>query len=123
MRPKGARPYVMTLDNPPVNALSFAYSERLLAAIEDAEADGAVKAVVFAGANGIFSGGADVNDFNAEMPPDARAIRDVIAAIERGRKTLRRGHRRQRARRRPRTRVGMRLSRRDAAIETRSAGN
>ncbi len=77
---------VLTLDNPPVNALSFAYSERLLAAIEDAEAADAVKAVVITGANGLFSGGADVNDFNAEMPRDAKTIRDAIAAIERGKK-------------------------------------
>ncbi len=55
---------VLTLDNPPVNALSFAFSKTLLAAIEAAEADGAVKSVVLTGGNGIFSGGADVNDFN-----------------------------------------------------------
>ncbi len=77
---------VITLDNKPVNALSFAYSKRLLAEVENAEADDGVKGVVFAGANGLFSGGADVNDFNAEMPADAKTIRDVIAAIERGRK-------------------------------------
>ena len=78
---------VLTLDNPPVNALSFAYSARLLAAIEDAEAADGVKAVVFTGANGLFSGGADVNDFNAEIPADAKTIRDVIARIESGKKT------------------------------------
>ena len=77
---------MIALDNPPVNALSFAYSERLLAEVENAEADEGVKGVVFTGANGIFSGGADVNDFNADMPPNAKTIRDVIAAIERGRK-------------------------------------
>jgi 3-hydroxyacyl-CoA dehydrogenase len=78
---------LITLDNPPVNALSFAYSERLLEAIEGAERDAAVDAVVIAGSNGIFSGGADVNDFATEPPPGAKSVRDVIAAIERGAKT------------------------------------
>ena len=78
---------VLTLDNPPVNALSFAYSAELLRAVDAAEADADVKAVVFTGANGIFSGGADVNDFNTEPTPDTKTIRDVIAAVDRGRKT------------------------------------
>ena len=78
---------VITLDNPPVNALSFAYSAKLLDEIAAAEADAAVRAVVITGANGLFSGGADVNDFNAEPTPETKTIRDVIAAIERGEKT------------------------------------
>ena len=77
---------VITLDNPPVNALSFAYSAKLLQAVEAAEADPAVKTVVFTGANGLFSAGADVNDFASEPDPDAKNVRDVIAAVERGTK-------------------------------------
>jgi 3-hydroxyacyl-CoA dehydrogenase len=78
---------VITLDNPPVNALSFAYCAQLLEAIEAAERDPAVRAVVLTGANGLFSAGADVNDFNTEPLPDAISIRDVIAAVERSDKT------------------------------------
>jgi 3-hydroxyacyl-CoA dehydrogenase len=78
---------VVTLDNPPVNALSFAFSARLLDAIAEVENDAGVSAVVLAGAGGIFSGGADVNDFKSEPPPDAKTIRDVIAAVERSEKT------------------------------------
>ena len=77
---------ILTLDNPPVNALSFAYSADLLAAVEAAENDPAVKAVIFTGANGIFSGGADVNDFATEPTPETKTVRDVVAAIERGKK-------------------------------------
>jgi len=73
---------VVTLDNPPVNALSFAYCAKLLREIEAAHGDPSVGAIVIAGANGLFSAGADVNDFSAEMPADAVTIRDVIAAIE-----------------------------------------
>ena len=77
---------VITLDNPPVNALSFAYSAQLLAEVEAAEADASVGAVVFTGANGLFSAGADVNDFATEPAPDSKNVRHVIAAIERGKK-------------------------------------
>jgi 3-hydroxyacyl-CoA dehydrogenase len=73
---------LITLDNPPVNALSFAYCAKLCKEIEAAHADDAVESIVFTGANGLFSGGADVNDFNSELPPGAVTIRDLIAAIE-----------------------------------------
>ena len=77
---------VITLDNPPVNALSFAYSAQLLKEVEAAESDPGVKTVIFTGANGLFSAGADVNDFATEPDPDAKNVRHVIAAVERGKK-------------------------------------
>ncbi len=78
---------VVTIDNPPVNALSFALSAELLAAVTAAEQDAAVTTVVFTGANGMFSGGADVNDFDTEPTAETKTIRDVLAAIEAGTKT------------------------------------
>ncbi|MGC2405708.1 MAG: 3-hydroxyacyl-CoA dehydrogenase NAD-binding domain-containing protein [Candidatus Cybelea sp.] len=80
--PRETRVHVITLDNPPVNALSFAYCARLFAEIEAAHADDAVEAVVITGAHGLFSAGADVNDFQHEPPEHPITIRDVIAAIE-----------------------------------------
>ena len=77
---------VITLDNPPVNALSLAYSARLLDEVLAAEADNTVQTVIFTGANGIFSGGADINDFLTEPPAGSKSVRDVIDAIERGKK-------------------------------------
>ena len=77
---------IFTLDNPPINALGFAFSEIILSAVQAAESDDSVKAVVFTGANNIFSGGADVNDFSKEPTPETKTIRDVIAAIDRGNK-------------------------------------
>ncbi len=74
-------------------------------------------------ANGLFSAGADVNDFNAEMPLGAVTIRDVIAAIERSEKVLRRRNRRHVPGRRRRARAGLRLPRRDDALEARAAGD
>lgn len=73
---------LITLDNPPVNALSFAYCAKLLAEIHAAHADDAVAALVITGSHGLFSAGADVNDFQAEMPANAVTIRDLIAAVE-----------------------------------------
>ncbi len=77
----------ITLDNPPVNALSFAYSAKLLEQVAAAEGDASVQAVVFTGANGLFSGGADINDFAKEPDPNDKNVRHVIAAIEAGKKT------------------------------------
>jgi len=78
---------IVTLDNPPVNALSFALCAELLALIEATEADPAATAIVITGANGIFTGGADINDFANLLTADAVNIRHVIAAIEKGKKT------------------------------------
>ncbi len=79
---------IVTLDNPPVNSLSFALSGELLPIVEAASSDPNVKAVVFVGANGIFSAGADINDFSIEPTPETRTIRDVIAAVERSDKVF-----------------------------------
>jgi 3-hydroxyacyl-CoA dehydrogenase len=78
---------VLVLDNPPINALGFAMSAELLAAVEAAEADPAITSVVFTGSGGLFSGGADINDFFREPTADTKTIRDVIARVERGGKT------------------------------------
>jgi 3-hydroxyacyl-CoA dehydrogenase len=79
---------IITLDNPPVNSLSFALSGELVPVIEAASADPSISAVVFIGANGQFSAGADVNDFNTEPTPQTKTVRDVIAAVEKSEKTF-----------------------------------
>ncbi|MHB8194986.1 MAG: 3-hydroxyacyl-CoA dehydrogenase NAD-binding domain-containing protein [Vulcanimicrobiaceae bacterium] len=78
---------IVTLDNAPVNALSYALSTELVPIVEAAEADAGIKAVIFTGANGLFSGGADVNDFTTEPTPQTKTVRDVIARVEAGSKT------------------------------------
>ncbi|MGP6188978.1 MAG: 3-hydroxyacyl-CoA dehydrogenase NAD-binding domain-containing protein [Vulcanimicrobiaceae bacterium] len=79
---------VISLQNPPVNALSFATAEVLLAAIEAADRDEAIKAIVLSGSGGNFSGGADINDFLKPPPPQAKNLRHVVAAIEKSGKTF-----------------------------------
>jgi 3-hydroxyacyl-CoA dehydrogenase len=80
---------LITLDSPPVNALSFALCAELVAAIHEAENDASVSTVVITGANGYLSGGADVNDLNnidARPGPETKTARDVMAALEHGKK-------------------------------------
>ena len=79
---------ILTLDNPPVNALGSKLCGELIRELEAADADSAVRAIVFTGANGLFSGGADVNEFQAPPPPGSKNIRDVIATVEKSDKTF-----------------------------------
>ncbi len=54
---------VITIDNPPVNALSPGVPEGIAAGIEMANADDSVKAVVVIGGGRTFIAGADINEF------------------------------------------------------------
>jgi 3-hydroxyacyl-CoA dehydrogenase len=54
---------VLTIDNPPVNALSAAVWHELDAAVREALADAAVRAIVIVGARGTFVAGADIGGF------------------------------------------------------------
>jgi len=54
---------VITIDNPPVNALSPGVPEGLAASLENAKADPAVQAIVIIGGGRTFVAGADINEF------------------------------------------------------------
>ena len=54
---------VVTIDNPPVNALSPGVLDGLIAAVKALRADDAVRGIVLNGAGKIFCGGADVKEF------------------------------------------------------------
>jgi 3-hydroxyacyl-CoA dehydrogenase len=56
---------VITLNNPPVNGLGLATRTAAVEALQRAEADPGVKAVVITGAGKAFSGGADIREFNS----------------------------------------------------------
>jgi 3-hydroxyacyl-CoA dehydrogenase len=73
---------VVTIDNPPVNALSHRVRAGLAAALRQAAADPAVRAVVLAGWGRSFSAGADIREFGKPAePPSLRAVQDAIAAM------------------------------------------
>lgn len=79
---------ILTLASAPVNALSFALSAAFIAAFDALEIAPGVRAIVVTGANGLFTAGADITEFLAPPPPDAKNVRDLIARIERSAKTV-----------------------------------
>jgi 3-hydroxyacyl-CoA dehydrogenase len=60
---------VITIDNPPVNALSPGVPEGIVDSIERGNADPAVKAMVLIGAGRSFIAGADIRTFGNRPPP------------------------------------------------------
>ena len=75
---------VITIDNPPVNALSPGVPEGLLAAIQAAAADAAVKSVVVIGAGSTFIAGADIREFGKMVSGERPRISllPLLLAIE-----------------------------------------
>ncbi|MDQ1847319.1 3-hydroxyacyl-CoA dehydrogenase NAD-binding domain-containing protein [Gemmobacter fulvus] len=71
---------VVTIDNPPVNALGQALRQQLWDAVAALDADAAVQAVVLICAGRTFIAGADVSEFC--KPPVAPHLPDVVARIE-----------------------------------------
>jgi 3-hydroxyacyl-CoA dehydrogenase len=82
---------VITVDNPPVNALSPGVPEGIVENVERGNADPAIKAMVLIGAGRSFIAGADIRTFGTNRPPpvpgrrphqilDASA-KPVVAAI------------------------------------------
>ncbi len=71
---------VVTIDNPPVNALSAAVRAGILRAVAATEADPGARAVVLICAGRTFIAGADITEFG--RPPVEPHLPDVILAIE-----------------------------------------
>lgn len=71
---------VMTIDNPPVNALGQAVRAGLAAGLDRIESDDAVRAAVIIGQGAIFSGGADIREFG--KPPQKPFLPDVLNRLE-----------------------------------------
>lgn len=72
---------VITIDNPPVNAMGQPVRAAILGELESAESDPAITAIVFAGAGRMFSAGADIREF--DHPPKDPTLPDLIDRIER----------------------------------------
>ena len=70
----------VTLDNPPVNALSAAVRRALWDMAETLDADPDVRAVVLTCAGRTFIAGADVREFG--QPPVEPHLPDVVARLE-----------------------------------------
>jgi 3-hydroxyacyl-CoA dehydrogenase len=76
-----SRVLVVTVDNPPVNALGVNVRRELRAAIEAAGKDPAVEAVLIVGAGRNFIGGADIREFGKlPLPPSLPEVCNEIEA-------------------------------------------
>ena len=71
---------VATLASPPVNALSAAVRAALLAAVQRAGADPAVRGMVIAAEGRTFIAGADISEFG--KPPAPPSLAELIVALE-----------------------------------------
>ncbi|HZC94904.1 MAG TPA: 3-hydroxyacyl-CoA dehydrogenase NAD-binding domain-containing protein [Bradyrhizobium sp.] len=82
---------VITVDNPPVNALSPGVPEGIVENVERGNADPAIKAMVLIGAGRSFIAGADIRQFGTNRPPSVpgrrphqildASTKPVVAAI------------------------------------------
>ena len=72
---------VVTMDHPPVNALSQAVRTGLQEAAKELGGDAAIRAVVITGAGRCFSAGADITEFGGapRQPPLYQLIHDIEA--------------------------------------------
>ncbi|HJQ59372.1 MAG TPA: 3-hydroxyacyl-CoA dehydrogenase NAD-binding domain-containing protein [Vineibacter sp.] len=71
---------ILTVNNPPVNALSAAVRTGLGDGIKAFAVDPAIKAIVVIGGGRTFIAGADIREFG--KPPSGTSLHDVIAAME-----------------------------------------
>ncbi|HEV7309974.1 3-hydroxyacyl-CoA dehydrogenase NAD-binding domain-containing protein [Ensifer sp.] len=74
---------VVTIDNPPVNALSAHVRSGLMAALDHAAGDASIVGMVITGAGSTFVGGADIREFGkAPVEPMLPAVIERIEAFD-----------------------------------------
>ncbi|KAA0912656.1 3-hydroxyacyl-CoA dehydrogenase [Aquicoccus porphyridii] len=71
---------VVTVENPPVNALGAAVRQGLYKAMEEIDADDAIKAAIIIGSGRTFPAGADIREFG--QPPQPPGLSEVCTRIE-----------------------------------------
>lgn len=77
---------LITLDQPPVNAISHAVRAGLLAAVIEADEDASVQAIVIHGAGRNFIAGADIREM--DQPAKEPLLNDVLLRVEACRKPV-----------------------------------
>ena len=112
---------VLTIDNPPVNALSHSVRAGLQEELAKAKSDAGIKAIVLACAGRSFISGADIREFGKppQAPGPARNSRSAGELAAAGR----RRDPRQRARRRSRNRAVLPFPHRHQGHQPRPAGS
>src|SRR6202161_3178849 len=81
---------ILTIDNPPVNALSPGVPEGIASAIEEINNDPSVKAAILIGGGKTFVAGADIKEFGkmTSGKPRGAALLPLLLAIEDCRKPI-----------------------------------
>ncbi|CAB3750643.1 3-hydroxyacyl-CoA dehydrogenase NAD-binding domain-containing protein [Paraburkholderia humisilvae] len=79
---------VITLNNPPVNGLGHSMRAGIVDALERAQQDPALTAIVLNGAGKVFCGGADITEFNTPKATQQPMLGAVIQALERSAKPV-----------------------------------
>jgi 3-hydroxyacyl-CoA dehydrogenase len=77
---------LITIDNPPVNAISRPVRSELLNAVVEADEDGSIQAIVLHGAGRNFIAGADIREM--DQPAKEPLLNDVLLRIEACRKPV-----------------------------------
>jgi 3-hydroxyacyl-CoA dehydrogenase len=72
---------VITIDSPPVNAISTAVRRSLLDAVRALADDAGVQAVVLVCAGRTFMAGADISEFGGSLLPELRLVLDELEAL------------------------------------------
>ena len=73
---------VITLNNPPVNGLGLSTRQAIVAGVEQAQSNPAVKALVVTGHGKAFSGGADIREFGTPKAIQEPNLLSVISVLE-----------------------------------------
>ena len=71
---------IITIDNPPVNALSRRVAEGIRRCLSEAAGDAGIRAVVLIGAGRTFVAGADINELGKELP-DLHALMEDCESL------------------------------------------
>jgi 3-hydroxyacyl-CoA dehydrogenase len=79
---------VITFDNPPVNAMSLAVRTAIRDALAEGMADARVQAFVLTGGGKLFSGGADIKEFDSGVSNQSPNLPELIALIEDSKKPV-----------------------------------
>jgi 3-hydroxyacyl-CoA dehydrogenase len=82
---------IITINNPPVNALSPGVPEGILAALEKVESDPQISAAVVIGGGRTFIAGADINEFSkitSGQKPRGEGLNPLLLKIENSRKPV-----------------------------------
>ena len=73
---------VITINNPPANALSFAVVKGISEVVTSCKEDDGILAVVITGAGRMFVAGADIREFNMTRPVDVPEFHVLIKELE-----------------------------------------